>query len=238
MIEIRPLASGSAGNCYWISDGKTPLLLECGIPIREIKKGLDFRLSEVAGCLISHEHFDHCLEFFQLIKHGIDVYMSPGTIEALNAPDMHRLHKVKPKRRYEIGSWIVKPLKAQHDAAEPLNFLLWSKHTGEKLVYLTDTFYTRYKFHEPNYIMVECNYSKDILDENIRKGVIPPAMKKRLLQSHMSLKTVKDFLRANDLSQVREIWLLHLSDNNSDADRFKREVQELTGKPVYVAGGD
>lgn len=51
----------------------------------------------------------------------------------------------------------------------------------------------------------------------------------------MSLETAKEFLRANDLSRVQEIWLLHLSDDNSDAERFKREIQGLTDKPVYVA---
>jgi len=85
--------------------------------------------------------------------------------------------------------------------------------------------------------MVECNYSMDILNENIRTGKIPAVMKKRLLQSHFSLDNVKGFLKANDLSQVKEIWLLHLSDSNSNTERFKREIQELTGKPVYVAGG-
>ena len=38
---------------------------------------------------------------------------------------------------------------------------------------------------------------------------------------------------------VEAIFLLHLSDNNSNnnsnAERFKREIQQLTGKPVYVA---
>jgi hypothetical protein len=33
LIEILPLASGSRGNCYHITDGRTPLLLECGIPL-------------------------------------------------------------------------------------------------------------------------------------------------------------------------------------------------------------
>ena len=51
----------------------------------------------------------------------------------------------------------------------------------------------------------------------------------------MSLETAKDFLRANDLTAVQEIWLCHLSDGNSDAERFKREIQALTGKPVYIA---
>jgi len=63
---------------------------------------------------------------------------------------------------------------------------------------------------------------------------VPPALKKRILKSHFSLENVKEFLKANDLSRVQEIWLLHLSDGNSDAERFKREIQELTGKMVFI----
>jgi phosphoribosyl 1,2-cyclic phosphodiesterase len=60
-------------------------------------------------------------------------------------------------------------------------------------------------------------------------------MKRRLLKTHLSIDNAKDFLRANDLSRVQEIHLIHLSDGNSDEARFKREIQALTGKPVYVA---
>jgi len=84
--------------------------------------------------------------------------------------------------------------------------------------------------------MVECNYSMDILRENIANGSVPVELKNRLLMTHFSLENVKDFLRANDLSKVQEIWLLHLSEGNSNAARFKREIQQLTGKPVYIAG--
>lgn len=56
MIAITPLASGSTGNCYKISDGRTPLLLECGIKYKDIQKGCGFKLREIVGCLISHEH--------------------------------------------------------------------------------------------------------------------------------------------------------------------------------------
>jgi ribonuclease BN (tRNA processing enzyme) len=56
-----------------------------------------------------------------------------------------------------------------------------------------------------------------------------------VIESHMSLSTCKDLLKANDLSQVNNIVLIHLSDGNSDAKRFEAEVQEVTGKTVHVA---
>ncbi|MFO7296780.1 MAG: MBL fold metallo-hydrolase, partial [Clostridia bacterium] len=52
MIDIQVLASGSRGNCYRIDDGSTPLLLECGVPYKEIQKKLNFKTSEIAACLV------------------------------------------------------------------------------------------------------------------------------------------------------------------------------------------
>ena len=54
--------------------------------------------------------------------------------------------------------------------------------------------------------------------------------------SRRKKKGEKELLKANDLSKVQQIWLLHLSDGNSDEKRFKREIQELTGKPTFIAG--
>ena len=232
-MDIKVLASGSKGNCYRISDGYTALLLECGIPYKDIQRGLNFRVSEIAGCLISHEHQDHCKAVRDIIKAGIDCYMSQGTKKALGV-DGHRVKTIEARRQLEIGAWTVLPFETQHDAAEPLGFLLSNK-VGEKCLYITDSYYCKYRFNNLNYIMVECNYSIDILNENIRAGKVYQAQKNRILKSHFSLENVKDFLRANDLSQVRGIWLLHLSDGNSDAMRFKREIQELTGKMVFIA---
>lgn len=234
MITISPLASGSWGNCYCVSDGKTPLLLECGIGVQRIRRGLNFKLSSIAGVLISHEHNDHCKAVLDVMWAGIDCYMSQGTAGALDV-DGHRLKVVRAREQFKLGSWTVLPFDTQHDAAEPLGFLLASTNGG-KLLFATDTYYVRYKFTGLSHVMLECNYAADILQANVDTGLVPVALKNRLLQSHFSLENVKEFLKANDLSRVREIWLLHLSDDNSDADRFKREIIELTGKPVYVAG--
>ena len=232
MIEITPFASGSTGNCYRITDGRTPLLLECGIKYKDIQKGCGFRLTEIKACLISHEHQDHCKAVKDLMKAGIDCYMSQGTAEALEISG-HRLNIIKAKQQFRLGAWTILPFETQHDVAEPLGFLL-ANQDGEKLLYATDTYFIRHRFRGLTHIMIEANYCMDILKRNVEAGLVPKELKSRILKSHFSLENVKKFLLANDLSKVREIWLLHLSDGNSDEKRFKRKIQELTGKMVFI----
>lgn len=232
-MEIRVLASSSAGNCYWISDGKTSLLLEAGIRFEEIRKGVRFQVSTIAGCLVSHEHGDHAKSVADVMKAGVDVYASAGTIEALGISG-HRVRTLKVLEPVRIGTWTILPFDTVHDAAEPLGFLLAST-TGAKLLYLTDSAYCKYRFKGLTHLMVEANYSAEILRRNVESGALHPAQYKRVLRNHMSLERLLEMLQANDLSQVREIWLLHLSDQNSDEEAFKRAVESATGKPVYVA---
>ena len=235
MIEILPLASGSRGNCYRVSDGRTPLLLECGIGINNILRNLKFGVSSLAGCLVSHGHKDHAKAVKDLMKFGIDIYLSQGTADEISGlgPWRHRINIIKAKQQFRIGTWTVLPFDTQHDVFN-LGFLL-ANQDGEKCLYLSDTMYCKYRFQGLTHILIEANYSLDILKRNVEAGAVPKELKSRILKSHFSLENVKRFLQANDLSKVQEIWLLHLSDNNSDCERFKREVMELTGKPTYIA---
>lgn len=229
-IDVRCLASGSAGNAYAVDDGESVLLLEAGLPTKKILSGFLPLLPRVAGCLITHEHGDHTCGAVGLAGRGIDLYATVGTFAGIsgNVP-AHRRHEVKVGVQFRIGSWIVLPFEAEHDAAEPVGFLLYSLVAREKLLFATDTYYIPNTFRSLNVVMVECNYSQDLLEENIKAGRIPRLLKNRLLRSHFSLDNVKAFLAANDLSECRKIYLMHLSGGNSDPGRFKREIQELTG---------
>ncbi len=229
---ITALASSSAGNAYLIQDGRSPLLLDCGLSYRELQRATGYKLTGLAGCLVGHEHGDHSKAAADLMRAGVDCYMSTGTAEALGLTG-HRLRVVKALEQVQIGDWTVLPFDTVHDAAEPLGFLIAGE--GEKVLYLTDTAYCPYRFTGLTRIMIECNYSREILDRNVESGKLHPGMRRRLLRSHMSLDRVLDFLAANDLSRVREIVLLHLSDGNSDAGEFKRQIQAATGRMVTVA---
>ena len=230
-VIITPLASGSSGNAYHVTQGGASLLLECGLTYKQIKKGLGFNAGGLCGCLVSHEHMDHARAVGLLAARGIDIYASGGTLEALGVKH-HRLHTIKAMKQFMVGPWRVLPFETRHDATEPLGFLIAGG--DEKLLYVTDSCYVRYRFAGLTHIMIECNYAGDILAENVKAGDIHPALRRRIARSHMSLETVKEMLLANDLSRVGEIWLLHLSCDNSDGRRFKREVEEITGKPTYI----
>ncbi len=227
-MDFLPLYSSSLGNLYRVTDGQTPLLIECGVPIQAIKKALGYRLSEVAGCLVSHSHMDHSRAVKGLLRIGIDCYMSAETADTLGVKG-HRLHILQPLRQFNMGTWRVLPFSTQHDCPGSMGFLLALR--GEKLLFATDTYYIKYRFSSLSHIAIECNYSLDTLSPDIGA-----ARRRRLIESHFSLENVKKFLAANDLSGVREIHLLHMSRDHGDADRFQGEIQGLTGKPVYVAG--
>ena len=232
-MVITIIASGSSGNAYSVSDGKTTLLLDAGKPIQAIKTALNFRVHELDGCLITHEHGDHVKAAAALAKAGIDIYASRGTIEAARLAG-HRIHQVKALEAIQIKTFTVLPFDVQHDAQEPLGFLITSIATGEKLLYFTDTYYVKYRFDGLTHIMGECNYSSDIVKENVDDGIIASKLAARVFLSHMSIETFIGFIKANDMSKLRQVYLLHLSDNNSDADKFKSEIQALTGAEVYV----
>jgi phosphoribosyl 1,2-cyclic phosphodiesterase len=171
----------------------------------------------------------------EIMNAGIDVHMSTGTAKALGLYGQHyRLCLMSGGIKTNINDFAVMPFSTEHDCAEPLGFFIQYKPTGEKLLYLTDSYYCRYRFNALNYIMIECNYIKETLDANIEAGLIDPAMKPRLLQSHFSLENVKGFLKANDLSQCRKIILIHLSAANSHAGMMVREIRELTGIETVV----
>lgn len=136
------------------------------------------------------------------------------------------------KQEY-IGEWVVLPFDLHHDV--PTHGFLIGGPKFEKTLFIPDTSYIRNRFESVNIIAIECNYIADKLSHNIQSGAIPKAVGRRVRRNHMSLDTVIGMLKANDLSRCREIWLLHLSDANSDEGEMRTRVQEETGIATYIA---
>lgn len=230
-MKIQPIASGSTGNAYLISSGGSTLLLDAGIPIKQIQIACKHQLSSIDGCIITHRHGDHVKAVKDLVKMGVDVYASSDVLGNLNLAENHRAHEVKELETVGIGDFKVTPFDVKHDV--PCFGYVCT--AGDKTVaYITDAQYSPYRIEGVTHWIVECNFSEEQTRDNVEAGIIHMSYKDRVWNTHMSIDALEDLLKANDLSKLEQIYLIHLSDKNAREDEFKERIQKLTGAEVYV----
>ena len=218
VLKFIPLASSSAGNAYLLDDGQSVLLLECGLSYRrlgQLVRAAGYTVSQLAGCLVSHEHNDHARCWDKLLAAGIPVILSHGTAQALGAD----------------GATLLAPDVGQ-DCSEPMQVgYLVRGSDGEKLVFAIDTGNIRYRFPGVNILAIEANYQEDILARCTR---MPEATVKRVRNTHLEIGQLCGYLSTLPLQQCREIYLLHLSDANSDEAWFEACVRRAVPKKCRV----
>jgi len=236
MIDFQAFASGSGGNFYVVRDGDDSLAIECGIKFGDIQKATGFTLSSLDGCLISHGHGDHAKSVQQMIKQTVPIFTSYEAAKQLGIYSSPWVSCIEANHAHAVGAnWVVTPFEVQHDSDGTFGFVIDSTSSRERLVYITDTQYVKYTIPDMDILAIECNYDKDIIKNKTFNDEINRARYQRTLETHMSLDTVIEMVKANDMRSCREIHLLHLSSANADAEKFKREVEKATGIPTFVA---
>ena len=165
---------------------------------------------------------------------GIDVHTSQGTIDSFKFKKIRRPIACEAQEKFKVGNFTVLAFPTEHDCLGSLGFVINHKESGN-ILFLTDSFYSKYTFKGISHYIVESNFDENIIDEKWYKDQIHPMVYGRLKKSHMSLQTCRKMLLANDLSKVKNIILIHLSNGNSDAKNFKEEITRATGKKVTIA---
>lgn len=227
-MKLICLGSSSKGNCYILESDSEALVIEVGIPLKEVKKALDFNISKVVGALASHQHKDHSKYISDYMKSGIEVYTSEEALSALKILPCEYSKAIVPNQSYKIGGFTIQPFELKHDVP-CLGFYIKHDDIG-KLLFITDTEYVHQNFRNlnVNHILVEANHSREYLDADI--------IRSRVMQSHMELQTTLDFIKNNDSSNLKNVILLHLSDRNSNEEQFLKKAKEsVQSANVYVA---
>jgi phosphoribosyl 1,2-cyclic phosphodiesterase len=231
-MKLKVLGSNSSGNCYILETEKEALIIEAGIRFLNVKEALNFNLRKVVGCLISHQHNDHAKYAKSMVDIGIYTLALPEVFKAKNITGK-KAKEISLGKGYKFGNFKVVPFPACHDVP-CVGFQIEHPESG-RIMFLTDSCMCEYLFPGLNHVLIECNYHDRKLIENIQRGITKSFQRERLLTTHMELESCKDFLISNDLSQVNNIVLLHLSNENSDEPFFVSEIQKQTGKVVYAA---
>jgi len=234
-MVLTVLGSSSRGNCYILQNDTEALILEAGVKFTEVKKALAFNFSKVQGLLITHEHGDHAKYANDAVLSRVDVFASQGTIDRLKIGDRGKRPKpLKANEVYTFGNFRVIPFNVYHDCAEPFGYLIHHPETGTVL-FATDTVKLDLQFNGLNNILIECNHSQDMLTQNVNAGIIPELVARRTQQSHLSYNSCLAVLKENNIRQVNNIVLIHLSSGNSNPELFKTGVASATGKNVVIA---
>lgn len=232
-MQIDVLASSSLGNAYIVSDGVTSILLDAGIPYKELQVKSDFKVNEVAACFISHEHGDHSKAVKDLIKGAIDVYALPETLSALNVIDHYRTHSVEPQKTYTINTFEIMPVTMHHDVP-CVGYMVYSEKTNERLFFATDTYKITVNPQSIDYLIFEVNYQKEIVNELVNQGKMESGIRSRLLFSHYELSKALKWLSKIDKSRLKRIYVAHLSSGHSNAEQIKNSIIAETGVPTTI----
>lgn len=213
-MKLKVLGSGSSGNCYILENDNEALIIEVGVPLMEVKKVLDFNVRKIVGVVVSHSHGDH--------------YKYHGEFEKAGIPVFDTFDSIMERQVRTYGKFVIRSFKLEHDVP-CMGFYIDHPDMGI-LVYASDTEYIKYRFKNLNHILVEANYSNDLIDNEA-------VNREHVLRGHMSLQTALSFISTNDNPNLRTVCLLHLSASNSDADLFLQKTKETVkyGANCYIA---
>lgn len=232
-MKLKCLGSSSKGNSYLLIGEKEILIIEAGVKFSKVKEALNFDLSKVVGCLVSHEHKDHSKSANDLRKSSIEIIGTVGTL--VKCTDDHLNTCIITYRvPVVIGSFTITAFETIHDASEPCAFLIEHTEMG-RMLFITDTASFKYKFKAINHLLIEANYHESIVSENAINNPNMFNNIERLEKSHMSLMDCEFTCGYNVYSGTQNIVLIHLSSCNSDYELFKDTIKKKIGKPVYIA---
>lgn len=216
-MKLKCLGSSSAGNCYLLtSDSGETLILDCGIPIKEIKKGLNWNVKGVVGAICTHRHQDHSKSVADIRNMGIRVF-NPALDIFLDVVYFDDF-TIRPFDLTTVdGRWT--HTNADGVECPCYGFLITHKEMG-KLLYITDTELIKWRFKDINHILLGVNYDKDLVDADNPKA-------NHVFRGHLSIDTACDFVKANYSDSLQNVIMCHLSSENSDRDSFIEKMKKV-----------
>ena len=213
---LKTIATGSSGNSYALIDGKSILLLDLGVSAKETKRAIDFRISDVVGAVVTHQHQDHSKSVADFERMGISVFKPYDETKACPL-------KIK------YGNFEIQAFKLPHNGTP--NYGYYIKVDGQRILYLTDFEYCPYVFAKQkiNHILIECNYQQELVDRDLPNY-------EHKIRGHCSLDTCREFIKVNATDSLQTVILCHLGQGTTEPEECVAEIQKIVpGANVCVA---
>lgn len=252
-MKVITLASGSKGNCTFISTDKVKILVDAGISLAEIESKLTLigvNPSQIYAILVTHEHSDHIRSVGGFArKFGCFVVASINEWEALNK----KIGKLEDVQKmafddddFYLQDLTVKPFSLSHDCSSCYGYSFYNQ--GHKISIATDfgkpTKEILDNLRDSNILILESNHDENLLLNNPKYSSM---LKHRILSSkgHISNITCAGILRDIYSPNLSQVILAHLSEENNSPilayNTIKSELSRyglIEGQHIYIDVAD
>lgn len=252
-MNLYSIASGSSGNCIYVGNEETNILIDAGISGKKVIEGLtsiDVNPEKLHGVLITHEHSDHIKGVGVLArKFKVPIYATAETMNAmLRSSTIGRipnelLQIIEPDQSFMIQDIKVNPFSISHDAANPVAYTF--EQNGGKIGLATDLgTYNDYIVENLKHcdaLLLEANHDINML----QVGSYPYVLKKRILgdRGHLSNDNSGRLLCEIYHENLKHIILGHLSNENNypdlayetvkyELEQFKQDILKVCNLTV------
>ena len=222
-MKFCSLYSGSSGNCLYLEDKDTKILIDAGVSGKKIEENLKkiyVKPEEIDAVFVSHDHIDHTKGVGVFSRRfDIPIYANRGTWEVA----LKGLGKISPKnmvvfhsnQEVYINGLCILPFPIHHDAGEPVGFSIENGKT--KIGIITDTGKITeeilWSLKNCDLAVIESNHDVEML----KVGRYPYYLKKRILgnEGHLSNEDASKTILKLVEKGLRKVLLAHLSEENN-----------------------
>jgi phosphoribosyl 1,2-cyclic phosphodiesterase len=255
-LEVRPVTdrlnfisfgSGSSGNCAYIGDGESGILIDAGVDADTVMTELrrhGIKMESIKGVVLTHDHSDHVRFVYPLVRKRpyIGVYCTPKALNGMlrrhnisnRIKDYH--HPIYKEHPFVIGNFTLTAFEVSHDGTDNSGFHI--SYGNNNMVIATDLgciseradFYMR----QANFLMIEANYDEGMLSS----GNYPEYLKGRIRSNtgHLDNVQTAEYLKQIYSPKLRNIFLCHLSKDNNTPEIALHVVEQALHDVGAVVG--
>jgi len=222
-MNFFTIASGSAGNAYYLGVGGRNFLIDAGVSGKKIEHALAKKnIHGIDGIFLTHEHRDHISGAgIAARKFGAEIYATPLTWRYfarhgnLGALSDRQVKTIEPDMPLKIGDTEVTAFSVPHDASQPVGYEFC--HGGRKAVFATDLGYAtddvKERLKNASVLLLESNHDPEMLE----RGRYHPSLKVRVAgkRGHLSNAQAGMLLSEVITPNKTHVFLAHLSEENN-----------------------
>ena len=237
VIRFAVLGSGSGGNSAVVECEGVRLLIDAGLSAKQLTMRLGLLGIEPAsldGILLTHEHGDHVkgLKVF-LKQYALPVFATSQTSQVVRELGIEggKWKTFETGQTFSIGTSVVRSFSIQHDAVDPVGFVIGS--SSRRLGFVSDAGHVTRSMTDAlrglHGLFVEANYDDGLLEADTKR---PWSIKQRISSRHGHLSNVQvaELIREIAHIDLGRVVLGHLSSDCNKPDLILGRLRDCLGE--------